>query len=185
MAHQRQAHRAAGPDRRQRGSSFAELMLATLILGTTVVGATSSLQQSATVYHYFADGPHEALMLAQEIHEAAMVLPWEDDDSAEGFGPNIETFWDLEERTFDPPRSANYEVVSSHLQWRQKSEIDFVDLENPTVVVDPDEFAGETIVRLTVTVDKGIGVFNDEGNEAHKQMGEFTWWMTEPESKDG
>lgn len=183
MTLHRHAARARRPDRREAGSSFAELMLATLILGTTVVGATSSLQQSATVYHYFADGPHEALMLAQEIHEAAELLPWEADwDADPEFGPSITTLWDLDQASFSPPRSANYEIVSSHLHWKQIAEIEHVDMEAPTVVVDPDEFEGETLVRLTVTIEKGLNAFDDEtGEQITKDMGEFIWWMTEPE----
>jgi hypothetical protein len=146
-------------------------MLATLILGYTVVGATNSLSESATVYNYFSEGAHESLMLAQEIHEAALLLPWEvEAGAAATFGPDVVTIWDLHEAEFSPPRSADYAVVVSHQAWTQKAEIDYVDLGDPTVVVDPDVFAGEVQVRLRVTILEG-----------QAEVDAFDWWMTEPE----
>jgi len=156
--------------RHERGSTFFEVILATLIVGTTLVATTSSMSESAEVYSYFADGPHEALMLAQEIHEAAELLPWEAEVGAPAnYGPDVVTFWDLDGALFDPPRSANYELVASHLNWSQDVEISFVDLENPSEEVDPDTFEGEVLVRLEVTVLR-----------LDKAMDTFEWWMTDP-----
>ncbi len=155
---------------RQRGSSFAELMLATLIVGTTIVASISSMSESAEVYHFFSDGPHEALMLAQEIHEAALLLPWEAPAGADAnFGPDVVTLWDLDEEEFDPPRSAEYEVILSHVSWEQHVEVRVVDADDPTVEVDPDTFEGETLTELAVTVFKGSG-----------EAGTFKWWISEP-----
>ncbi|RKY21859.1 MAG: hypothetical protein DRQ55_02730 [Planctomycetota bacterium] len=169
----RSRHTARGGGQRQpRGSTFAELMLATLIIGTTVVGASSSLRQSASVYHYFTDGPHEALMLAQEIHEAAVSLPWEDSSEA-AFGSDVAVLWDLDEQQYHPPRSASHDVVVSHSHWTQDVSLDYVDLDNPNTVVDPDEFGGETLVRLKVAVSIG-----------DHEVDAFHWWMTEPEDVD-
>jgi hypothetical protein len=148
---------------------MAELMLATLIIGTTVVGASSSLSQTASVYHFFTDGPHEALMLAQEIHEAAVALPWED-NADPLFGPEVATLWDLDETEYKPPRSASYEVVTSHPLWTQEVCVEHVDLDDPNVVVDPDEFGGDTLVRLKVVISQG-----------ELEIETFKWWMTEPE----
>jgi hypothetical protein len=144
-------------------------MLATLIIGTTVVGASSSLSQTASVYHFFTDGPHEALMLAQEIHEAAVSLPWEGSTEAV-FGEDVAVLWDLDEQEYKPPRSASYDLIVSHSLWTQEVTLDFVDLDDPNTVVDPESFGGETLVRLKVAVSLG-------GNEVDA----FHWWMTEPE----
>lgn len=162
---------AAAAPRRATGTTFAELMIATMILGLTVVGSTNSLTESAMVYNYFSEGAHEALMLAQEIHEAALLLPWEADVSAPAtFGPDVVTFFDLHGETFAPPRSASYVVVASHLGWSQEVEIDYVDMANPTTVVDPVTFVGATQVRLRVTVLQGT-----------TEVDAVEWWMTEPE----
>lgn len=170
-SHPPAACRVPPSKRRQAGSTFAELMLATLIIGTTVVGASSSLSQTATVYHYFTDGPHEALMLAQEIHEAAVALPWSAEPGAPAtFGEHVVTLWDLDEEDYKPPRSANYDVVASHGNWKQVVVVEHVDMENPTVVVDPDAFEGQTLVRLKVTILNGS-----------VEVDSFDWWMTEPE----
>lgn len=146
-------------------------MLATLIIATTVVAATSSYSESAEVYHFFADGPHEALMLAQEIHEGAMLLPWvETADMEPQFGPDVYTLWDLDEMEFHPPRSAEYEEVVSHKTWTQSVEVRHVSLEDPSTVVDPLTYEGDTLVELVVSIKNG-----------QQDYGQFSWWMTEPE----
>jgi hypothetical protein len=157
--------------RPQRGTTFAELMLATLIVGSTLVGVSSSLSTSVEVYHYFADGPHEALMLAQEIHEAALLLPWTSDASTPaGYGSDVYNLWDLDGKEYSPPRSADYQIVTSHLDWTQDVEVYHVDMEDPTVKVDPETFTGDTLVELKITISQG-----------QQYVGEFSWWMTDPE----
>ena len=160
--------------RRQRGSTFLEVILATLVVGTTLVATTTSMSQSTQVYAYFADGPHEALMLAQEIHEAAELLPWEAEPGADAsYGPDVVTFWDLDGASFKPPRSANFELVASHLKWTQDVSISFVDLENPNTVVDPATFEGETLVRLEVSIKR-----------LSKVIDTFEWWLTDPTNEE-
>lgn len=145
-------------------------MLAVIMIATTVVASNSSLRASTEVYHFFSGGAHEALMLAQEIHEAALLLPW---DSQPGddplFGPDIYEFADLDDEEFSPPRSTQFDEVVSHLGWTQEVEIRIVDIDNPAVEVDPDTFLGETITELTVTILSETA-----------EVGEFSWWMTDP-----
>jgi hypothetical protein len=172
------------PNRSEQGTSFAELMLASMIIGTTLVATTSSMTESAEVYHFFSDGPHEALMLAQEIHEAAVLLPWEEAGDS-SFGDDVDTIWDFHETTFHPPRSAEYEKVKSHVTWRQQVEVRHVDMDDPTVVVDPDEFEGDTLVELRVHVVELDGVYETWDEEDPEpgvatDFGWFTWWMSEP-----
>jgi hypothetical protein len=153
-----------------RGASFVELMLAVLVISTTVVASTASMHSSTEVYHYFADGQHEALMLAQEIHEAALLLPWDAEAGAPGqFGPDVAKLQDFDGKTFTPPRSAGYEVVVSNIDWTQEVEVNHVDLADPTVEVDPATFEGDTLTELKVTVKQGDVV-----------KGVQSWWMTEP-----
>jgi hypothetical protein len=169
-------HTLSRARRPERGSSFAELMLATLIVGTTIVATVSSMSGSAEVYHYFSDGPHESLMLAQEVHEAALMLPWEaEPGAAPNFGPDVVTLWDLDGLEFDPPRSADYEVVLSHIAWSQEMAVRVVDLENPTVEVeDPATFDGDMLTELKVTIYR-----------ADQNVGDFKWWISEPSLIDG
>jgi hypothetical protein len=154
--------------RAQRGASFVELMLAVLVISTTVVGSTASMRSTTEVYHYFSDGQHEALMLAQEIHEAALLLPWSDGGAAT-FGTDVAELEDLDGKSYDPPRSAEYDVVVSHLGWSQHVQIKHVDLDDPTVEVDPDTFDGEMQTELEVTVKNG-----------ELEVGTFNWWLSEP-----
>jgi hypothetical protein len=156
--------------RHERGSTFAELMLATLIVSTTIVASTTSLAESAEVYHFFADGPHEALMLAQEVHEAAEMLPWDAEVGTPGnFGPDVVTLWDLDGTEFSPPRSADYDVVVSHNSWTQSVSIHVVDLHDPSVHVDPDTFEGDTLAELHVRIYQG-----------ELLVDEFRWWLGDP-----
>lgn len=156
--------------RRQAGATFVELMLAVLIISTTVVASTSSMRASAEVYHYFSDGKHEALMLAQEIHEAAKLLPWDAEGVEEpGFGTDVYDLWDLDGKEYSPPRSAEYDLVVSHIGWTQEVEVRVVDMDDPEVEVDPATFDGETLVELRVSVLNGSQVVDEVG-----------WWMSEP-----
>jgi hypothetical protein len=161
---------ARGARRATRGATFFELMLAVLIISTTLVASTSSMRTSSEVYHYFADGQHEALMLAQEIHEAAKLLPWVAAPGAEAaFGSDVYDLWDLDGKEYDPPRSAEHDVIISHLGWSQKVEIRVVDMENPEVEVDPATFEGETLVEIKVSIFQG-----------ELEVDSVGWWLTEP-----
>jgi hypothetical protein len=160
----------AAARRRQSGATFIELMLAVLVISTTLVASTDSMRGSTEVYHYFTDGKHEALMLAQEIHEAAKLLPWDSEGVPEPtYGPDVATLWDFDGKVYSPPRSAEYDVIVSHIGWTQKVEVRVVDMDHPEVEVDPDTFAGETLVELKVTVLQGALEVDSVG-----------WWMSEP-----
>ncbi len=161
--------------RRTQGASFAELMLATLVVGSTLVASTASLARSTEVYHFFAEGPHEALMLAQEIHEAAVLLPWSaPEDSEPQYGDSVHTLWDLDETEYQPPRSAEYEVIVSHPTWEQVVVVRTVDAADPSIEVDADEFEGNYLVELEVTIFKDLN-----------EVGVHTWWMTDPAETEG
>ena len=161
----------SGPSRRaQSGATFVELMLAVLIISTTVVASTASMHSSSEVYHYFSGGKHEALMLAQEIHEAALLLPWETEPGADpAFGPEVYDLFDLDEKHYDPPRSAEYDLVISHIGWSQTISVKYVDLNNPDVEVDPEEFVGEKLVKLSVTIKTG-----------DTEVDKLSWWLSRP-----
>lgn len=110
-------------------------------------------------------------MLAQEIHEGAMLLPWVATPGMDAqFGPDVYTLWDLDEMDFKPPRSAEYEEIVSHATWTQTVAVRHVSLEDPSTVVDPLTFEGDTLVELVVQVAQN-----------NKEYGQFSWWMTEPE----
>jgi hypothetical protein len=159
--------------RRQSGSTFVELMLAVLVVSTTLVASTASMHGSAQVYHFFADGKHEALMLAQEIHEAAKLLPWQTEPGATVlFGEGVYDLWDLDGKTFDPPRSADYDVIVSHLGWSQEVEVKVVDMNHPEVEVDPATFVGSTLVDLKVTV---------KNNQ--EEVDVIDWWLSPPQGE--
>jgi len=57
------------------------------------------MHSSAAMYHYFADGKHESLMLAQEIHEAALLLPWQAGAEAK-FGEDVYDLYDLDGKSY-------------------------------------------------------------------------------------
>jgi len=153
--------------RTESGATFIELMLAVLIISTTVVASTTSMQGSASIYHYFADGKHEALMLAQEIHEAALLLPWEPGAEA-AFGEDVWDLYDLDGKYYTPPRSAEYDLVISHIGWSQTVSVKTVDLANPDVEVDPETFTGPTLVKLSVTIKEGETVVDT-----------LSWWLSQ------
>jgi Tfp pilus assembly protein PilV len=154
---------------RQSGATFVELMLAVLIISTTLVASTSSMHGSAEAYHYFADGKHEALMLAQELHEAAMLMPWEAAPGAQPkFGPDVYDIYDLDGKSYDPPRSAEYDLVISHIGWSQKVSVKTVDLAHPDEEVNPATFHGETLIKLVVTIMNG-----------DMEVDKLSWWLSQ------
>ena len=156
--------------RSERGSSFAELMLAVLVISTTVVASHESLTGTVSAYHYFADGGHESLLLAKEIHEAALLLPWQaEDEGTAHFGPDVYSLGDLDGKTYSPPRSAGYDIVTSHIDWSQVVHVRTVSMADPTVVVDPLTFPGQTLTELTVDVKQG-----------DRPVGTYSWWLTAP-----
>jgi hypothetical protein len=156
--------------RARAGTTFVELMLAVVIVSTTLLASTASMQGSAQVYHYFADGKHEALMLAQEIHEAAKLMPWTHAVGAEAvFGDDVYDVWDLDGKTFNPPRSADYDIVVSHIGWSQSCEVRVVDMAHPDVEVDPATFQGQTLTELKVTIKQGSEVVDTP-----------SWWLSKP-----
>ena len=154
--------------RSQRGTSFAELMLAVLIISTTVVASHSSLTGTVQAYHYFADGAHESLLLAKEIHEAALLLPWEEGTSSATFGA-AETLYEMDGQVYAPPRSAGYDVVTSHLGWSQTVEVKAVNMADTTQEVDPGTFIGPTLTELSVTIKDG-----------DKVIATHSWWLSDP-----
>ena len=166
------AHGSRTERRRERGSSFAELMLAVLVISTTVVASHESLTGTVSAYHYFADGAHESLLLAKEIHEAALLLPWKVADEGDAhFGPDVHTLNDLDGQTYKPPRSAGYDIVTSHIDWSQEVHVKTVSMADPTLEVDPDLFEGPTLTELTVEV-----------HDRNNLVGTYSWWVTEPVS---
>ena len=160
--------------RSERGTTFAELMLAILVISTTVVASHSSLTGTVSAYHYFADGAHESLLLAKEIHEAAVLLPWDDESESDAsFGNDVHTLFELDNQAYCPPRSADYEMVTSHVGWSQHVQVRTVDMANPTVEVNPDTFGGQVLTELTVSIEDGT-----------KHVGTYSWWLTEPTGED-
>jgi Tfp pilus assembly protein PilV len=156
--------------RARAGTTFVELMLAVVIVSTTLLASTASMQGSAQVYHYFADGKHEALMLAQEIHEAAKLMPWTHAVGADPvFGDNVYDVWDLDGKTFNPPRSADYDIVVSHIGWSQSCEVRVVDMAHTDVEVDPATFQGPTLTELKVVIKQGSEVVDSP-----------CWWLSTP-----
>ena len=148
-------------------------MLAVLVISTTIVASHSSLMGTVATYHYFADGGHESLLLAKEIHEAALLLPWEADTGSEAsFGADVHTLYELDGKVYAPPRSAGYDIVTSHLGWSQTVSVRTVSMNDPAVEVDPSTFAGQTLTELTVVVKDG-----------EKLVGTHSWWLTDPTSE--
>ena len=148
-------------------------MLAVLIISTTVVASHSSLTGTVSAYHYFADGAHESLLLAKEVHEAALLLPWSADaGGAVSFGSDVHTLHDLDGKSYCPPRSASYDVVTSHLGWSQHVHVKTVSMADPTLEVDPESFTGQTLTELSVAVEDG-----------QKVVGTYSWWLSEPTSE--
>ncbi len=152
--------------RAQSGFSFIEVMLATLVVGTVLVAATSSITGSVKAKHILVGEPGIALGLAREIHSVAQVLPRGAGGSTPAsVGSDVLVLEDLNGATFSPPLAATLDSLNQSVGWSQAVAIDTVALASP------DQLATNTdgsavLLRLTVTIREGATV-----------VGTYTWWL--------
>lgn len=155
--------------REERGTTFADVLISTVVVSTAIVATMTTVADSARVYDYFANGPYTALLVAQEVHEAALTLPWEADPAAtEGlFGPDVFVIQDLDGKSIQPARTAEFSTITNPLNWKQQVEINEVDPNDPSIpaYLDPD-----ALLELEVKV----------FDPADTLVGTFTWWMSPP-----
>ena len=155
--------------RDETGTTFADVLISTVVVSTAIVATMTTVADSARVYDYFANGPYTALLVAQEVHEAALVLPWEADAGAtEGlFGPDVFELGDLDGMSIQPARTAEFNPITNPLNWKQEIVLNEVDPSDPTIpaFLDPD-----ALLELEVKV------YDPDDNP----VGTFTWWMSPP-----
>ena len=152
--------------RASSGFSFVEILVATLIVGSALVAAMSSLTVAAQSQSALATGPTTALTLANEIHTLAVGLPrTEGDGSPAHAGGDVAVLDDLDGATFSPPIDARRGSLTSSTGWSQAVRIDPVALAAPTAADDGRDSA-DTLLRLTVTVSQGAD-----------SAGTYSWWI--------
>jgi len=152
--------------RARSGFSFIEVLLATLVVGTVLVAATSSITGSVQAKHILVGEPGIALGLAREIHTVAQVLPRDAGDGvAATVGSEVAVLDDLDGATFSPPLAANLASLSQSAGWSQQVAIDTVTLAAPDQLATSAD-GSAVLLRLTVTVREGASV-----------VGSYTWWL--------
>lgn len=152
--------------RAQSGFSFIEVMLATMVVGTVLVAATSSITGSVQAKHILVGEPGIALGLAREIHSMAQTLPrGAGDGIPAAVGSEVRELDDLDGATFSPPLAATRTSLTQSAGWSQEVAIDTVTLAAPDrLATDADGRA--VLLRLTVTIREGATV-----------VGSYTWWL--------
>jgi len=158
--------------RTQRGFTFVELLVASVVLGTAFVAATWSMNATlrTKAVHEAQDGP--ALFLANEIHVLADSLPREPAGLTAATSIADVTALDaLVGASFSPPVLSNGTVTSSFDGWSQHVALSVYaisDPENPTaddpaVGIPAD---GTKLYRLEVLI-----------RENGQDIDTFHWWI--------
>ncbi len=148
------------------GFSFIEVLLATLIVGTMIVTATTALSTAVVAQDTLVGEPITAYGLAREIHSLALVLPRTAGDGLPAAtGGDVLLLEDLDGANFSPAIGADRATVPGTTGWSQEVLIEAVDLAAPDMLAaDPD--ADGVLLRLTVTVREGAEV-----------RGTYVWWL--------
>ena len=146
--------------------TFVEVLLATLVLGTMLVTATTALSTAVETQDQLVGTPITAYGLAREIHSLALLLPREVRDGLPApSGADVAVLEDLDEASFHPPIRADKSEMSEASSWTQDVMVQSVQLASPNVLA-ADPTARDTLLRLTVEV-----LQNDE------VRGTYIWWM--------
>ena len=152
--------------RASSGFSFIEILVATLIVGSALVAAMSSLTAATQSQSALATGPTTALTLANEIHTLALGLPrTAGDGSPAHVGDDVAVLDDLDGASFSPPIDSRRGSLTSSTGWSQVVRVDPVALSAPTVT-DEDRSSSDTLLKLTVTVRQGADA-----------AGTYSWWI--------
>ena len=152
--------------RASSGFSFVEILIATLIVGSALVAAMSSLTAAAQSQSLMATGPTTALTLANEIHTLAVGLSRaEGDGSPAHTGGEVAVLDDLDGASFSPPIDARKSSLAASTGWSQAVRIDPVALATPSAVDDGRD-SSDTLLKLTVTVRQGAA-----------DAGTYSWWI--------
>ena len=152
--------------RTSSGFSFVEILVATLVVGSALVAATSAITAAAQSQAALASEPTTALTLANEIHTLAVGLSRaEGDGSPAHTGDEVAVLGDLDGASFSPPIDARKSSLVASTGWSQVVRIDPVALAAPTAVDDGRD-SPDTLLKLTVTVRQGASA-----------AGTYSWWI--------
>jgi type II secretory pathway pseudopilin PulG len=152
--------------RTSSGFSFLEILVATLVVGSALVAAMSSLTAATQSQSALATGPTTALTLANEIHTLALGLPRTAGDGTPArAGGEVAVLDDLDGASFSPPIDAQRGSLAASTGWSQAVSVDPVALAAPTVT-DEDRSSSDTLLKLTVTVRQGAAA-----------AGTYSWWI--------
>jgi hypothetical protein len=148
------------------GFTFIEVLLATLVVGTMLVTATTALSTAVVAQDTLVGEPITAWGLAREIHSLALLLPRTAGDGLPAAtGSDVLLLEDLDGADFSPPIGADKASLTGTTGWSQDVLIESVDLADPEVLA-ADPAADDTLLRLTVTVREGAEV-----------RGTYVWWL--------
>jgi hypothetical protein len=148
------------------GFTFIEVLLATLVLGTMLVTATTALSTAVVAQNTLVSQPVTAYGLAREIHSLALLLPrTEGDGVPAATGAQVQLLEDLDGASFTPAIGADAGAAVGGLGWSQDVELEIVDLASPTLLA-ADASSDSTLLRLTVTVREGA-----------EERGTYVWWL--------
>lgn len=155
-----------------RGFTLLEVLVAAVVLGTSLVAATWSMNATARTQalHELADGPADDL--AREIHELASGLPREPSGQVGAHSAaDVLALDSLVGASFSPPILADGSVAEGLDGWSQHVDLEVHALSALDTPTDDDPAAGlppdgDKLYRLVVEI-------RLDGESA----GVFSWWI--------
>jgi hypothetical protein len=147
------------PAAHRRGLSLAETALATIIVGTAVLGIIR-LIGDVSIQSSYAQKTTTALMLADNMREVMNGLPFNDPATGTHLGPNVSgsavsQYNDCEDFSgyvASPPIDANCQPISSMSNWQQSVSVTHVNPSNYTLTDGVANDAACNMDRIKVVV---------------------------------
>jgi hypothetical protein len=159
--------------RRQAGFTFAEVLMATVIVGFAVISSSWALAGAVSTKHELKETPFTASQLAKEIYECAEAIPREPTGTvAVTSGGAVTALDNLIGATFSPPILADGSTLTEMADWTQTVDLEVYALDDLTTPTGEDAWLGlsehaERMFKLTVTIQK-------DGADVDS----FHWWIT-------
>ncbi len=141
-----------------KGFTLLEILMTTVLLGMGITALMAGMASTANVNSSGSEIT-QAVLLAQDIREWTMNLPFHDPDPTQAANPPgpdgsspqtlVDDVDDLMNVTFSPPRNSHGEILSDMDDWSETITLTWRSLADPTQIVTP---GSSTVMNINVTI---------------------------------
>jgi Tfp pilus assembly protein PilV len=148
--------------RLRTGLSLAEVVVSTLLIGILLTAALASVGAAARNTAYTAESS-SAILLARQLMDEIVVLPYEDPTPTPEFGletdePNtnatrtqLDDIDDYKNWNDSPPRARNGTLLTAYSGWQRTVDVKLIDVDSHSAV-NEDSQGDEGLRLITVSV---------------------------------